>query len=135
MSAMEEPYRDLLAGKLADLLEGYRGDELPEALWQTALTMIDGATERTRSWRWWRSYPQGELDRLRDRLAEAMKLARFAADLQDAENRAEWDAGALARDLASEAALAGRRAQTAPATRARVEKRAAAAARSKVNGS
>lgn len=113
-AATDEPYRELLAGKLADLLEGYRGDELPEALWQTALTIIDSATERTRSWRWWRAYPLGELERLNCRLAEALKLARFAADLQAAENQAEWDAGALARELAAEAGLAARRAQTAP---------------------
>src|SRR5258707_15683283 len=105
------------------MLEGYRGDELPEALWQTALTLIDSATERTRSWRWWRAYPQGELDRLRNRLAEALRLAHFAADLQAAENEAEHDATALARELEAEAVAAARRAQTAPATRARLLKR------------
>jgi hypothetical protein len=82
-------YRDELAGRLAEMLDGYRHEDLPEALWQTALTLIDGATERTRTWRWWRAYPASEFGRLRDRLEEALKLARFAADLQEAENQAD----------------------------------------------
>ena len=119
-------YRELLAVKVTALLDSYRDDELPEAVWQAALGAIDRATARTREWAWWKARPSAELARLRSQLDAALEVARLAADLQEAVNAAEWEEGAMVRELAEQAGRARRRAQTLPAERARLAKRRAA---------
>jgi hypothetical protein len=117
-----DPYADQVARRLGELLDRYR-DDLPETLWMTSLTMIDRATDRTRNCYWWRAHPDGELRRLRGCMAEALALARFAAALQTAENDAEHEITRELREAAAAVGQARRRAQTQPATAARVEKR------------
>ena len=69
-------------------LAGYlerRGDRAAEVLWDAALAMVNCATEeagRGGSLRW-RSYPRGELRRLRRDLAEALELARLAVAIRE----------------------------------------------------
>lgn len=88
---MSEDLVAQLARQLAPLVDDYR-DDLPETLWIAALAMIDKATSRTREWYWWRSYPNSELRRLRQRIAPALALARVAAALQEADNAVDREA-------------------------------------------
>lgn len=122
MKNMDDDYVRQVALNLAGFVDRYR-DDLPEVLWTASLTMIDRATERTREWRWWRAHPDAELRRLRERLAEALSLARYAAALQEAENGAEHDLERDLREHAAEVGRAARRAQTLPAERARLAKK------------
>lgn len=126
-SLIDDPYRDVVIGRLADLLERsrYSGDDVAELLWATSLSMIDRQIERARERRWWKSNPAGELRAFRGRLAEAMALARFAAALQEADNAGEWEAEAPAREAAAAERAARRRAQTLPAELARLASAAA----------
>lgn len=116
VTAAVPEFRELLAGRLTDLLGGYSDDELPEAMWLLALGVIDRATARTKSWAWWKAYPRDELDRLRDQLGEALRLAEWAADLQWCRNTAEADESRLVSDLQSQAGQAARRRSPRAAT-------------------
>lgn len=105
-----------------------RGDRAAEVVWDAALVMLERACADAREAQSarWRSWPRGELRRLRRDLAEGLELARLAVALQeeDHEQGREMD-----RDLVELAAAAGkaqRRAQTLPAERARLAKKAAA---------
>lgn len=135
VNAAEAPeLRELLVDALADLLDGYSGDELAEAMWQAALGVIDRALARTRDWAWWKTYPRDEHARLTGELEEALRLAGFAAEFQAARNLAVADESRLVRDLAEQAAAARRRAQTLPAERARLARAAERAARASASG-
>lgn len=103
-----------------------RGDRAAEVAWTAALALVVQAADDAREARWgrWRHHPRGELRRLRRDLAEALELARLAVALQEQEHEQR---AALELELAEAAAEAGRRrrrAQTLPAERARLAKRA-----------
>lgn len=117
----DEQYVADIAMHIAGAVDDYRND-LPEILWTSSLVMMENAIGRTRNWHWWRSYPTGELRRLRERMAHALMLARFAADLQEAENAHERELDRELREAAADAGRKRRRAQTLPAERARLEK-------------
>lgn len=61
--------------------------DAPEVMWAAALAMIDHTLTAAREGQHnrFRSHPHGHLRHLRRDLAQAMKLARFAVALQEAE--------------------------------------------------
>jgi hypothetical protein len=98
--------------------------DAPEVIWAAAVAVMRralGEAEEARFGRF-RHYPQGQLRRLRSDVSRALKLARLAVDMQEAETERDRE---LTVDLHAQAAAAGaaaRRAQTLPAQLARLEK-------------
>lgn len=117
---MEDAARSLVAF-LADV------HDAPEVVWAAALAYLELAVATAKEQRWgrFRYSADVELRRLREGVADGMKLARLAAEMQAAARLydAEKDdlAGAL-HDEAVSAAAAARREQTLPAQLARLEK-------------
>jgi len=98
--------------------------DAPEVMWSAAIAMLRRATTEAEEARFgrFRSYPQGQLRRLREDVANGLKLARLAVALQEAEAEQGRE---LAEELHEQAVAAGRarrRAQTLPAELARVRK-------------
>src|SRR4051812_34747043 len=98
------PDDELFAAALAKQLTNFitfDRSAVPETLWFAALAQIEAATARTRNWHWWRSHPNGELNRLIERIDSALDLAQLAAAVQESENHVERE---LDRDLRNAAA-------------------------------
>lgn len=98
--------------------------DAPEVVWAAAIAMLRRATNEAEEARWgrFRAFPEGQVRRLREDVARAMKLARLAQAMQTADCERDRE---LHEDLHRQAVAAGRarrRAQTLPAQIARLEK-------------
>lgn len=84
------------------------GDEVANVVWTAALGMLEQAAAAAREGIWgrWRTYPRGELKRLRRDVARGLALARLAVALQDEADASDRD---LAEDLRRAAALTASR--------------------------
>jgi hypothetical protein len=70
-------------------LDHYDADEVAAAVWWTAISRLELAVQEARQGLdgRWRSYPRGELRRLRRNVAGAFALARFAVELDEERER------------------------------------------------
>lgn len=108
------------AADLDRFFEQYDGDAA-EIIWTAALGMIEKAVieaRQTSSSRW-RYFPGGELRRLRDELASALSLARFAAALEEDANERERKLAAGSEAALDEELRRRRRSGTEQAERVR----------------
>jgi histone H3/H4 len=104
------------------------GERAAEVAWQAGLQMIAAAAREASEGTWgrWRSFPQGELRRLRRDLTAGLWLCRLAVHAQAEVNERAHE---LTADLMAEAREAGRlqrRAGTREATVRRLARAAAA---------
>jgi hypothetical protein len=111
------------------------GDEVGEIVWAAAIGLLEQAagTAREGTWCRWRTYPRGELRRLRSNVSRALALARLAVALQDESDAATGDLAEDLRQAAAYAASRAGRARTLDAEYVRVAKSAARRAGAELN--